>query len=87
MNIEPPKGAVTYLRVSTDEQASSALSLPSQGKTCENLARGKNLKILQTFTDPGESSAMSSFRIFRGLRETLKINRVFWPSYIAPALN
>ena len=51
-----PNGAVAYVRVSTDEQANSALSLPSQQKTCENLARGKQLPIIRLFVDPGESA-------------------------------
>jgi site-specific DNA recombinase len=56
MNKQRPTGAVVYLRVSTDEQANSALSLPSQEKTCEDVARHKRLRIIRTFVDPGESA-------------------------------
>ena len=75
MNIEPPKGAVAYLRVSTDEQASSALGLPSQEKTCENLARGKKLKVLQTFTDPGESGRTADRPQFQEMVRFCKAHR------------
>lgn len=75
MNSAQPKGAVTYLRVSTDEQANSALSLPSQEKTCENAARAKQLRILRTFTDPGESARTADRPAFQEMVRFCKLYR------------
>ena len=70
-----PNGAVTYLRVSTDEQANSALSLPSQGKTCENVARGKQFPILREFIDPGESARTADRPAFQEMVAFCKAHR------------
>ena len=72
---ERPKGAVAYLRVSTDEQANSALSLPSQEKTCENLARAKQIPVIRTFTDPGESARTADRPEFRNMLEFCRQHR------------
>lgn len=72
MNTAQPKGAVAYLRVSTDEHANSALSLPSQEKTCESVARAKQLPILRTFTDPGESARTADRPAFQEMVRILQ---------------
>ena len=72
---ERPKGAVAYLRVSTDEQANSALSLPSQQKTCENVARTKQLPILHIFIDPGESARTAQRPAFQEMVRFCKQHR------------
>jgi site-specific DNA recombinase len=75
MNSDRPKGAVTYLRVSTDEQANSALSLPSQEKTCEAAARAKQLPIIRIFIDPGESARTADRPQFQEMVRFCKVHR------------
>src|SRR6202011_2738270 len=75
MNSERPKGAVTYLRVSTEEQANSALSLPSQEKTCESVARAKQLPVIRIFIDPGESARTADRPAFLEMVRFCKLHR------------
>lgn len=75
MNRERPKGAVIYLRVSTDDQANSALSLPSQEKICHNLAQAKRIPVIRTFVDPGESARTADRPPFREMIRFCKQHR------------
>lgn len=53
------KGAVIYLRVSTDRQAEKDLSLPTQREACERFAREQGLSVVKVFEDAGESARTS----------------------------
>ena len=71
---EQPTGAVLYLRVSTEEQANSALSLPNQESTCRNGWRGKG-DIMAVFTDPGESGRSADRPEFMRMQAFCKAHR------------
>jgi site-specific DNA recombinase len=48
--------AAAYVRVSTDGQAESGLSLEHQQRKCEALAQLRDLELVETITDAGESA-------------------------------
>jgi DNA invertase Pin-like site-specific DNA recombinase len=45
-----------YVRVSTDRQAEKELSLPAQLQACQQYARERDWKIVETFIEPGVSA-------------------------------
>ena len=49
-------GAVIYVRVSTDEQASGPLNLQNQEKRCEEFCARHGWQVLKIFTDAGASA-------------------------------
>jgi site-specific DNA recombinase len=49
-------GAVVYVRVSTDEQASGPLNLLNQERRCRDYCERMGIPVLQVFVDPGESA-------------------------------
>jgi site-specific DNA recombinase len=48
-------GAVLYVRVSTDEQASGAQNLSNQEQQCRLFCEREGLSVMAVFVDPGES--------------------------------
>ena len=46
-----PHHAIAYVRVSTNKQGESGLSLEDQERDCKRYARGKGLRIVETMTD------------------------------------
>jgi DNA invertase Pin-like site-specific DNA recombinase len=52
---EQPTGAVVYLRVSTDDQATNVQNLPNQERICREGWKGRG-EILYQFVDAGESA-------------------------------
>lgn len=55
LDIYSPKIAI-YIRVSTERQAKSNLSLEDQLKTIKHWAMSKNAEIVQIYEDPGYSA-------------------------------
>lgn len=49
-------GAVLYVRVSTDEQASGPLNLVNQEKRCREYCKQQGWPVIEVFVDPGESA-------------------------------
>ena len=56
-NINGPKRAILYARVSTDEQARSGYSLAQQMEALREYANREGYKILEEVMDPGQSGA------------------------------
>jgi site-specific DNA recombinase len=56
-NINGPKRAILYARVSTDEQARSGYSLTQQMEALREYANREGYKILEEVMDPGQSGA------------------------------
>jgi site-specific DNA recombinase len=52
----PPTRAIAYLRVSTDEQATSGVSLDAQRERCEAYARLYDLQLVDVIVDAGVSA-------------------------------
>ena len=50
------EGAVLYVRVSTDEQASGPLNLGNQEKRCREYCQQRGWPVMEVFVDPGESA-------------------------------
>jgi site-specific DNA recombinase len=53
----PPKRAVLYARVSTDEQARSGYSLAQQMEALRAYAAHEGYEVLEEIADPGQSGA------------------------------
>jgi site-specific DNA recombinase len=49
-------GAVLYVRVSTDEQATGHLNLRNQEKRCREYCEQQGWQVVEVFVDPGESA-------------------------------
>ena len=49
-------GAVLYIRVSTDEQASGPYNLRNQEQRCKAYCAERELSVIEVFVDPGESA-------------------------------
>ena len=60
MKKEQENGAVVYLRVSTDEQASGPLNLSNQEQRCRGFCEQNGLSVVHLFTDPGISGRSAS---------------------------
>ena len=66
-------GAVVYLRVSTEDQATNISNLPNQERICRS-AWNKG-PIVQTFVDPGESARSADRPEFQRMLTYCKTNR------------
>jgi DNA invertase Pin-like site-specific DNA recombinase len=67
--------AVTYVRVSTDEQAIKGLSIPAQIEACEKYAKEHGLTIARTFVDEGETAKTDERDGFQEMVGYCKTNR------------
>jgi site-specific DNA recombinase len=56
MKKERGNGAVLYVRVSTDEQASGSQNLSHQEQRCRDFCKREGLEVMAVFVDPGESA-------------------------------
>jgi DNA invertase Pin-like site-specific DNA recombinase len=61
------KGALIYVRVSTDEQAKQGYSLDSQEEACRRLATERGIGVLGVYRDEGESATTAARPRFREL--------------------
>ncbi len=68
-------GAVLYVRVSTDEQASGPLNLENQEKRCRDYCRQKGLHVVEVFVDPGESGRSAARPEFQRMLPFCKAHR------------
>ncbi|MCK4252812.1 recombinase family protein, partial [candidate division WOR-3 bacterium] len=59
------KNALAYARVSTKEQAEKGLSIPAQLKAIREYAKSHDFRILEEFTDLGESARTANRPEFR----------------------
>jgi site-specific DNA recombinase len=75
MNIGQEKGVVLYIRVSTAEQASDPYNLPKQKSRCEDYCKQKNLLVVETFVDPGESARSADRPEFQRMLQFCKTHR------------
>lgn len=65
--VTPTKGALIYVRVSTDEQAKQGYSLDSQEETCRRFATERGVGVLGVYRDEGESATTAARPRFREL--------------------
>ena len=68
-------GAVLYVRVSTDEQASGPLNLSNQEKRCRDYCKQRELPVVAVFIDPGESARSADRPEFQQMLSFCKAHR------------
>jgi site-specific DNA recombinase len=69
------RGAVIYVRVSTDEQAHGPLNLVNQENRCRTYCRQNGLSVAGVFTDPGESARSTDRPEFQRMLAFCKSHR------------
>lgn len=69
------KGAVLYIRVSTDEQANGPLNLMNQQQRCRDYCNRNGLTVVEVFTDPGESARSADRPEFQRMLAFCKLQR------------
>ena len=69
------RGAVIYLRVSTDEQAVGALNLENQESRCREYCLRQVWQVDKVFTDSGESARTVDRREFQRMLAYCRTNR------------
>src|SRR5262249_26963767 len=69
-----PTGAVIYLRVSTDDQATNIQNLPNQERICRDGWKSKG-EILAQFVDAGESARTADRAEFQRMLAYCKAHR------------
>jgi site-specific DNA recombinase len=75
MKREKGNGAVLYVRVSTDEQASGPLNLSNQEKCCRDLCKQRGWPVMEVFIDPGESARSADRPEFKRMLAFCKKHR------------
>ena len=68
-------GAVVYLRVSTEEQASGPLNLGNQQQRCRGYCEQNGLSVVELFTDPGISARSAARPEFQKMLRFCKDHR------------
>ncbi len=75
MNQKEIEHAVIYIRVSTEEQAEDALNLVNQEQRCRNYCKQKDLTVIESFIDAGESARSSDRPEFQRMLSYCKVQR------------
>jgi site-specific DNA recombinase len=68
-------GAVLYIRVSTDEQASGPLNLDNQERRCREYCQRQGWQVVEVFIDSGESARTVDRPKFQGMLAYCRANR------------